>query len=225
MNISLGQIILRSGRAIATAVAIAVGLFVLAGILLSRWPGDVFGASGLKQTISGIGAFLVGWAAIVIAFAVFLGIVNVVSVHWNNIRTRKPEAVYSLFLLLALLGTLVIGGGNPTSSNSRFIFEFILQPLEATIFALLALFIATAAFRAFRVRNLESFFFVLFAVIVLLGQVPIGIYLWPELPVIKDWIMDVPTLAGVRGILMGVALGTIATGLRVLIGADRPYTE
>jgi uncharacterized membrane protein len=75
------------------------------------------------------------------------------------------------------------------------------------------------------VRNLETFFFVLFAVIVLLGQVPIGIYLWPELPIIKDWILDVPTLAGVRGILMGVALGTIATGLRVLIGADRPYID
>ena len=107
----------------------------------------------------------------------------------------------------------------------KFVFEFILQPLEATIFALLALFIATAAFRAFRIRNLETFFFVLFGVMVLLGQIPLSIYLWPEFPVIKDWILNVPTLAGVRGILLGVALGTIATGLRVLIGADRPYTD
>jgi uncharacterized membrane protein len=75
------------------------------------------------------------------------------------------------------------------------------------------------------VRSLESFFFVLFAVIVLLGQVPVSIYLWPEFPVIKDWILNVPTLAGVRGILLGVALGVIATGLRVLTGADRPYTD
>jgi hypothetical protein len=129
-------------------------------------------------------------------------------------------------LLLSLFGTLVLGlGGGPLSASSQFIFDFILQPLEATFFALLALFMATAAFRAFRVRSLESFFFVLFAVIVLLGQVPVSIYLWPEFPVIKDWILNVPTLAGVRGILLGVALGVIATGLRVLTGADRPYTD
>jgi uncharacterized membrane protein len=71
----------------------------------------------------------------------------------------------------------------------------------------------------------ETIFFVLFAVIVLLGQVPLGIYLWSEFPVIKDWILNVPTLAGIRGILLGVALGTIATGLRILIGADRSYTD
>jgi hypothetical protein len=118
-----------------------------------------------------------------------------------------------------------LGYGGPTSKSGQFIFDFILQPLEATFFALLAIFIATAAFRAFRVRDLETFFFVLFAVIVLLGQVPVAIYIWPELPIIKDWIIDVPTLAGIRGILLGVALGTIATGLRVLIGTDRPYTD
>jgi hypothetical protein len=113
----------------------------------------------------------------------------------------------------------------PNSNNNQFIFSFVLQPLEATFFALLAIFIVTAAYRAFRIKNLESFFFVLFAVIVLLGQVPLGIYLWSEFPVIKDWILTVPTLAGVRGILLGVALGTIATGLRILMGADRPYTD
>jgi FtsH-binding integral membrane protein len=150
---------------------------------------------------------------------------NVVTVHWNRIQTKKPGAVYSVVLLVALVATLVLGYAGPASENGRFIFEYILQPLEATFFALLAVFIATAAFRAFRVRDMETFFFVLFAVIVLLGQVPISIFIWPELPVIKDWIINVPTLAGVRGILLGVALGTIATGLRVLIGADRPYTD
>jgi hypothetical protein len=154
-----------------------------------------------------------------------LGFANVVSVHWSHIRTQKPGAVYSGVLLVSLFGTLALGLGGPLSPNGQFIFNYILQPLEATIFALLALFVATAAFRAFRVRNMESFFFVLFALIVLLGQVPVSIYLWPEFPVIKDWILNVPTLAGVRGILLGVALGVIATGLRVLTGADRPYSD
>jgi len=62
-------------------------------------------------------------------------------------------------------------------------------------------------------------------VIVLLGQVPIGAYLWDRLPMIKAWILEVPTTAGARGIILGVALGTVATGLRVLLGIDRPYSE
>lgn len=213
---------IRIGRVTATFIAIGTGLLVLADMFASRWEGNIF---GIKQIITNIGSFLVSWAAIVIAFALLLGFANVVSVHWQRLRTGKPEAIYSAVLLISLVGTLILGFSGPTSANSQFIFNFILQPLEATFFALLALFIATAAFRAFRVRNLETFFFVLFALIVLLGQVPLGIFLWSEFPVVKDWILSVPTLAGVRGILLGVALGTIATGLRVLIGAERPYTD
>ncbi|MBN1218569.1 MAG: hypothetical protein JXM69_06565 [Anaerolineae bacterium] len=216
---------IRAGRIIATVVAIVVGLFVLANLFVTQWGRDIFGLGGLTQTVNGVGFFLVSWAAIVVAFALLLGFANVISVHWSRIRTRQPGSIYSVVLLVSLTLTLIIGSGGPASENGQFVFRHILQPLEATFFALLAIFIATAAFRAFRVRNLETFFFVLFAVIVLLGQIPLSIYIWPELPIIKDWIITVPTLAGVRGILLGVALGTIATGLRVLIGADRPYTD
>lgn len=213
------------GRVGVTVIAIVVGLFVLADMFADQWTGDFFGIGGLKQIIGGVGYFLVGWAAIIVAFALLLGVVNVVNVHWGHIQARRSHAIYSLVLLISLAVTLAFGIGGPSARNTQFIFEYILQPLESTLFALLAIFIATAAFRAFRVRDLETFFFVLFAIIVLLGQVPVGLYLWSELPVIKDWILEVPTLAGARGILLGVALGTIATGLRVLLGADRPYTD
>ncbi len=198
----------------ATVIAIVVGLIVLT---------DLF----ITQGSSTIGTLLISWTAIVTAFALLLGFINVIGVHWNRIYTKKNGSIYSVILLISLGGTLLVGfiSGGPNSASSQFIFDYILQPLEATFFALLAIFIATAAYRAFRIHNLETFFFVLFAVIVLLGQVPLGIYLWAEFPVIKDWILQVPTLAGVRGILLGVALGTIATGLRILIGADRPYTN
>ncbi len=211
------------GRILATVIAIVVGLFVLLDMFLTEWPAGQIG--GLQQTVHSIGFLLISWAAIIAAFALFLGFFNVVNAHYNRVSTRKPGAVYSAVLLISLIATLVVGFGGPNSTGSRFIFQYILQPLEATLFSLLALFIITAAFRAFRVKNLETFFFVLFAVIVLLGQVPLGVYLWSEFPIIKEWILNVPTLAGVRGILLGVALGTIATGLRVLLAADRPYTD
>lgn len=217
----------RIGHILTTVVAIAAGLFVLADLFVSQWPAEIFGISGLKQAIAGISNLFVGWVSIVVAFALFLGFFNVISVHMHKIRAQKSSSIYSGVLLASLLITLGAGfvSGGPNSGQSLFIFEFFLQPLQATLFSLLALFIATAAFRAFRIRNLETFFMVLFAVIVLLGQIPLGIYLWSEFPVIKDWILNVPTLAGVRGILLGVALGTIATGLRILIGADRPYAD
>ena len=209
-----GGVVRRIGQGIATVVAIVVGLFTLIDLFFAQSGGSPF---------SNISIFFVSVTAIILTFALLLGFINVIAVHWGRIRTHEPGTIYSIILLVSLVLTIALGIGGPTSSGAQAIFEFVLQPLEATFFALLALFMVTAAFRAFRVNNLESFFFVLFAIIVLLGQVPVSIYLWPELPIIKDWILNVPTLAGVRGILLGVALGTIATGLRVLIGVDRPY--
>jgi hypothetical protein len=213
------------GRVGVTVVAIVVGLFVLADLFAAQWAGELLGLAGLTTIVGGVGSLVVGWVTLLVAFALLLGVINVVKVHLGHIRARRSNTLYSLVLLVALAATLILGLGGPQSSGAQFVFNYLLQPLESTLFALLAIFLATAVFRAFRVRDLESFFFVLFAIIVLLGQVPIGLYLWPELSVIKDWILEVPTLAGVRGILLGVALGTIAVGLRVLLGADRPYTD
>ena len=225
MSTQLSQAIGWIGRVGVTVVAVVTGLFVLADIFTDQWANEVLSLSGLKQIVGGVALLVVGWVTLLVAFALLLGVINVVKVHLGHIQTRRPNALYSLVLLVALAATLVFGLRGPTSYGAQIIFNYFLQPLEATLFALLAIFMATAAFRAFRVRDLETFFFVLFAIIVLLGQVPIGLYLWSELPVIKDWILEVPTLAGVRGILLGVALGTIAAGLRVLLGADRPYTD
>ena len=107
--------IIRLGRIVATVVAIVVGLFVLADLFASQWQGEIFGITGLKQTINGVGFFLVSWTAIVIAFALFLGLVNVVSVHWNRVRTHKPGSIYSVVLLIALVGTLIMGYNGPNS--------------------------------------------------------------------------------------------------------------
>ncbi len=216
---------LRAGsRILAVVTAMVAGLFTLADMFLSRWSGAV-PVPGVREAITGIGSLFVTWTTIILAFALALGVVNVVRVHWRSIRQRTSSAVYSAVLLISLALTLVFGLSGPDAPASRFIFQYILQPLESTLFALLAFFLFTAAYRALRIRSVESFFFVLFAVIVLLGQTPVGIYLWSELPVIKDWVLNVPAMAGARGILLGVSLGVIATGLRVLTGTDRPYTD
>lgn len=193
----------------------SVGLLVLADFFIN------------SDTINALGLYLIRTASIVTAFALILGMVNVLTVHLGKIYNRDQGWLYSWVLLGALFFTLAIGflTGGPGSTQMRQLFEAVLFPLEATLFSLLAFFIFMAAYRAFRIKNLETALFVTFGILVLLGQVPIGARLWDQLPVIKDWVLEVPALAGARGILLGVALGTAATGLRVLLGIDRPYVD
>ncbi len=197
-------------RSVATAIAISVGLFVLLDFFVQN------------AFIGSLKFVFVRWAIIVAAFAMVLGFFNVLIVHLNKILRFKQGWFYSIFLILTMMVVLILGliEGPQGSLTSR-IFQYVLFPLQATIFSLLAFFVASAAYRAFRLRSWESALLVLTGVIVLLGQVP----LWRALTTFKEWILGVPNMAGARGILLGVALGTVATGLRVLLGIDRPYSE
>lgn len=202
-------------RTVSTVVAMTVGLLVLADFFVN------------SDSINALGLYLVRAASVVAAFALVLGMVNVLTVHLGKVYIRDRSWGYSMVLLGSMFFTLGVGfiTGGPASPQMQQLFEVVLFPLEATLFSLLGFFVVTAAFRAFRVKNFETGLFVTFAIIVLLGQVPIGAMLWDQLPVIKDWVLDVPALSGARGILLGVALGTVATGLRVLLGLDRPYVD
>ena len=81
----------------------------------------------------------------------------------------------------------------------------------------------TATLRLLTVRNVESAVMLLVVLLVLAGQVTLG--LLPLLPEIRDWILNVPAMAGVRGILLGVGLGVVLTGVRLLLGVERPYSD
>jgi hypothetical protein len=202
-------------RTLSTVVAMSVGLLVLADFFISA------------DSIDALGLYLIRTASVVAAFALVLGMVNVLTVHLGKLYGREKGWGYSMVLLGALFFTLAVGflTGGPASAWVQDLFETVLFPLEATLFSLLAFFVVTAAYRAFRVKSFETGLFVIFGILVLLGQVPVGAMLWDQLPVIRDWVLDVPALAGARGILLGVALGTVATGLRVLLGLDRPYVD
>jgi hypothetical protein len=103
------------------------------------------------------------------------------------------------------------------------VYDHVFSPCNATMFALLAFFIASAAFRAFRARNTEAALLLGAAIIVLLGRAPIGSLINDNLPDITNWIIDWPNNAGRRAIIMGAALGAIVTGLRVLLGMERQH--
>lgn len=203
-------------RRFPTAIAIAIGLIVL----LSRF--------FLDATLNALGHFFINSAIIVAAFAIILGFFNVMIVHFRKIRRRQRDWPYSIILIVAMWIVLVVGlldSRGAASPTVRWIFQYIQFPIQATIASLLAFFVASAAYRAFRARNFESILMLVVGIVVLLGQTPLGASMWDQLPALKDWILEVPSLAGARGIILGVSLGTVATGLRVLLGIDRPYSE
>ena len=202
-------------RIAPVVVAITAGLLVLADFFIDA------------AVVDALGLYLIRTASVVTAFALILGLTNVATVHFRKIVNRDKSWGYSVVLVGALAFTLTAGflTGGPGSVLMRRIFDSVLFPLKATIFSLLAFFLVAAVYRAFRVKSFESGLFVVFGIIVLLGQMPVGAVLWDQLPIIKDWVLDVPALAGMRGILLGVGLGTAATGMRVLMGIDRPYAE
>ncbi|MGD9047198.1 MAG: hypothetical protein PVF77_04045 [Anaerolineae bacterium] len=205
-------------RMLPTAVAIAVGLFVLLG-LLTR-----------SELLDTIGARLIDTAVIVAAFALFLGVINVLQVHARKIQQGQPGRVYSIILIVAMLIVLAIGllslpgqASGPSQPIIQWIFVNIQAPIQASLSALLVFFVITAAYRLLLVRNLEAAVMLVVVILVLLGQTTLG--LLPILPELKEWILDVPAMAGVRGILLGVALGAVLTGVRLLLGVERPYSD
>jgi hypothetical protein len=103
------------------------------------------------------------------------------------------------------------------------IFDHVFAPCNATVFALLAFFVASAAFRAFRARSLEAGLLLGAAIVVLLARAPIGAQLHGSLPDLAQWILDVPSNGSRRAIMMGAAVAAIATSLRVILGLERSH--
>lgn len=164
------------------------------------------------------------WAVIISAFALGLAAVNLSLLHGKNISTRKSGWQYSIVLLVCMVAFVISGiFFGPKSPSFRFLWDGALVPLGSSFYAMLVFQIATASYRAFRARNFDAAVLLVAGVLVMLGKAPVGTAVWSEFGPISDWIMDVPNLAANRGIMIGAAVVTVATGFRILLGLDRAY--
>ncbi len=168
-------------------------------------------------------SFLLEGAIIIGAFAVILGLANLLWVHERRIRRREKGWPTSVIILLAALASLLVGLLTWQRPVLGWFYRYLLFPLEAGVGALLAFAVVGAAVRVWRLGTWEGAALLAVGVVVLLGSLPLDNPYFYSLAVIRDWIVSVPTLAAVRGILLGVALGVVATGLRLLLWVDRPY--
>jgi len=220
----------------------------------------ILASSGLLLFVSAFSPFTVGlqeivlkWFNILAAVAFVLGAGNLLAVNLEQISSHRPGWAYSAITLAAFVGTLAVGmlkvGAvpNPMYPDVHFagahddpqapfgwIYGYMLVPLTSTMFALLAFYVASAAFRAFRAKNFEAILLLGTAFIILLSQTAAGMFLtgWiPEdsvfsflrLDVIKRGITEYVQTAGMRAILIGIALGVAATSLRLIFGIDKSY--
>jgi hypothetical protein len=178
---------------------------------------------------------------IIASFALLLGVVNVVQSNVKKIERRQKGWQYAAFLLAGLIGMAVPGllgamrvgafqgiGFRPDGTATPFQWgaQNVFTPLQSTMFAMLAFFMASAAFRAFRARNLGATILLVSAGIVMLGRIPLGESILggrPYLANLTDWLMNWPNGAAQRGILIGAALGAASLSLRVIVGIERSF--
>lgn len=191
------------------------------------------------------------WFNILAAIAMVLGGANLLKIHLQKISQRRAGWGYSAVVVASFLITLSVGlakvgvppdpehtdlawSGNYSTTGSAiwWLFFYIIFPVTATMFALLAFFVASAAYRAFRAKNTAALLLLGTAFLVLLGRSDAGAMLDQLLP--EDWraygfvgatefIMSVFNAAGQRAIMIGVALGIVATSLKIILTIDRSY--
>ncbi len=204
-------------RTLAVVLAISAGLLVLLGYFfdLSAW-----GLDAIRQTI-------LRWALILAAVALWVGAGNLVRVHWKKLVSRQAGSGYSLVTLASLALTLaVIMIAGPAGKMTQWVFTYIHVPLETSLLALLAIVLIYAGVRAMRKRlNLFTILLFLTAITFLFGTTNWMGMDSSKFRMLREWILAVPVTAGARGLLLGIALGTIATGVRILTGFERPYEE
>lgn len=195
----------------ATAIAISVGLVLLIGYFL---PVGLLGQ--IPQIVLGWGVSLAGVAGLV-------AILNLLGVHWRKARAPRERDGYSPLFILAFLVTFIAGLVlGPAHAVYQQVVTSIQMPIEASLMGVVAISLTYASIRLFqRRRGVMPFLFVLSAItflILLSGLLSFG----GSLPIVS-FINRLP-LAGARGILLGVALGSLTSGLRILMAADRPYS-
>ena len=228
----------------------------LVPLILCCGAGFVLVVSHYSHDMQSWGENVTLWFNTLAAMAMILGGLTLMKVQLQKIAERKAGWGYAALIALAFTVTLVLGmlkiGVPPAASTPDFtwsgdyahpdsafqwIFDWIITPLQATMFALLAFFVSSAAFRAFRAKNPEAILLLGTALIVLLGRTYAGVFLtarftdhlpepWNGLRLDKfteTVVQGLFNALGMRAIMIGISLGVVATSLKILLGIDRSY--
>ena len=172
------------------------------------------------------------WGITIGIFGAALGYYSFFRVHVHKVAKKVPNWQYSLVTIAGVLIMVIAGFTDGTGSNSFFMNMFFhtSAAINATVFSLLAFYISSAAYRAFRARSVQAGALLIAAVIVMLGRVPIGdkLSFWtawgiPSISDVSQWILNAPNMAAKRAIGLGVGLGSLLMSLKIILGMERTY--
>jgi len=194
------------------ALAVAFGLLTLVGLLFAD--------------IINIGDALVSWASFLAAVALVIGVINLLSIHATRASEGNPYSVVLIISALAIFVLALTDFFGVTTDGVTTAFSLVQAPLEAAVGTLLAFFLLFAGFRLLRhQRNAWALLFIATAVVVMLAKTRLPPFAATIFGWLNDLISNVIVVAGMRGILIGVALGAVAVTLRILTGTERPYDK
>lgn len=198
-------------RVVTAFIAICAGVLILLGYFI--------------PSLAGVQTLLLNWAIILAGAATLVGIFNLTLVHIDKVRRGEKGSVYSALLVISLWMTFLFGIVlRPGHDAMKIAVYGIIIPSEAALMGLLTISLLYAAIRLLRRRvDLMSIVFLITAALIILGSATLPFGDVPVIGVFSRWVTQVWALGGARGILIGVSLGILTTGLRVLFGADRPY--
>ena len=203
-------------RNLPLGIVLVLGIVMVIQFFIPSKPSQLIYNTGIEWDI------VIGLPAIVIATD------SLVRHHVIKIRQRHKEWLYSMVYLVSGLFMAVIGflpslGGVREGGLFMNLFTYALAPMQATVFALLAFYMTSAAYRSFRARTPEATLLLTAAFIVMLGLLPVGSAIWKGLPWLTEWLMIVPNMASKRGITFGIGLGMAATCVKIILGIERNW--
>lgn len=207
---------------VAAALAISFGLVVMLGYFIPAGVG--------LDNFQVLRAWIIDWAVTLTAFATLIAIIGLVSTHWRKLRARHNPDRYSIFTLAAFLLTFGFGVYafviNGNIAGFQQVVNSLQVPVETSLMAVVAVTLTLASLRLFqRRRGVMPFVFVVSVLLFLLLNSGLLASL-ADFPPMGEFLAALQFLpvAGGRGILLGIALGSLMAGLRILLGADRPYS-
>jgi hypothetical protein len=169
------------------------------------------------------------WVLLVVAWATFIGPLSLMQVHGKAVQKRGKGWYFSVIVLAATIVMSIAGlpiaevGLGTTNAVYQWLFTYGQTPLSGTMYGIIAFFITSAAYRAFRAKNIEATLVLVAGLAMVMYNAPVFTASWPGFRIIGQWIYDVPNMATNRAVTIGAALGAIALAVRTLMGIERGY--
>ena len=170
------------------------------------------------------------WAVIVYNISLGLGAIQLLRQHTLNLQRKRANYGYSA-VVLAFFAIMFLTGmagylatGQQTDNGIyNWLFVNVYTPLGATLYPITGFYIFSAAYRAFRARNIDAALMLIAGCFVILSNAPVGEAIWPGFATIGEWFKFTGQIPGMRTFAMVGALGMIAYGFRALLGKERGF--